>query len=53
MLAGDDAGVARGGQRHAIGLVAARFDIGQRQRIAGQRLAVGGNMHGAAVGEIP
>ena len=29
------------------------FDVGQRQRVAGQRMSVGRNMHGAPVGEDP
>ena len=33
------------------GIVAAALDIGQRQRIAGKRMAVGRNMHRAAVGK--
>ena len=31
----------------------ALFDVGERQLVALQRFAVGGNMHGAAVGEYP
>ena len=46
-----DAGAARGLDRHFRGIAAVLADIGQRQRIAGQRPAVGGDMHGAAVGE--
>ncbi len=45
------AGAARGVDRHFRGSAAVLADIGERQRIAGQRPAVGGDVHGAAVGE--
>ncbi len=46
-----DAGRARGLDRHLRRLGSALLDIRQRDRIAGQRLAVGRDVHRAAVGE--
>ena len=50
-FAADRAGATSRRERHAGWARAALLDVGERQRIAGQRLAVGRNMHGAAVRE--
>ena len=50
-LLGVDAGCARGVERDRRRRAAALLEVGERERIACQRLAVGRNMDGAAVRE--